>query len=100
MSKNKKVKYDKRKIALILEIIPIVSSIVSFVLVTSKYDSAIISWIISISFLFSILGFAFFLIGRKLVKDDKTIKILGVFDCISTLYVVVFYILAILSFGL
>ena len=91
---------NKRVIAIILESLPIVSAPLSYILVTSTKGSNFISWIISIAFFFAFFGFVFFFIGRKLDKKDKTIKILGYFDLVATLYVIVFYTIAIFSFGL
>ena len=83
-----------------MEIIPILSAAVSFPLILSAYDSALIQRVISITMLLAFLGFLFFIIGRKLAKEDKLVRILGVLDLLATVCVVVFYILAIFSFGL
>lgn len=89
-----------RRLAIILESIPLVSAPLSFFLVTSKSDSTFISWTITVAFFFAFFGFAFFLVLRRFFKGDKVIKILGILDCVATLYVIVFYALAIISFGL
>ena len=91
---------NKKKLAVILEIIPIVSAVASYLLVVSPLDSGLIRTIIGITFLLAFLGFAFFFVGRKLAKEEKIVRILGVFDWLATLSVIAFYILAIFLFSL
>ena len=91
---------NRKTAAVLMEIIPILSAAVSFPLILSAYDSALIQRVISITMLLAFLGFLFFIIGRKLAKEDKLVRILGVLDLLATVCVVVFYILAIFSFGL
>ena len=91
---------NRKTAAILVEIIPILSAAVSFPLILSAYDSALIQRVISITMLLAFLGFLFFIIGRKLAKEDKLVRILGVLDLLATVCVVVFYILAIFSFGL
>ena len=86
----------KKTIAIILEIIPIVSAIMSFILMRSTIN---IKWLTNITFLFAFFGFIFFIIARKIYKD-KIIKILGIFDILSTIYIFASYIVAIFVFGL
>ena len=90
---------NKKIIAIILEIIPILSAIISFILLLIPYGSTTISKIIPITFLFAFLGFIFFFVGRKLCKE-KIVKILGIIDLVSTVSIIVVYIIAIFSFGL
>lgn len=91
---------NKKKIAIALEIVPILSVLISFILIKIQYVSKITTWIVFITIVLAFLGFVFFLIGRKLYKGDKIVRILGTFDLLSTLYVVTLYIIAIFSFGL
>ncbi len=91
---------NKKTIAIIAELIPLVSAVVSYVLVVSSLDSKIIRQVISITFLLAFLGFVFFFIGRGLAKNDKAVRILGIFDWLATIYVIAIYIIAIFSFGL
>ena len=90
----------KKVIAIILEIIPIVSAIVSAVFILIPYGSDKLSVIIPLITLVAFLGFVFFFIAKKLCKKSKLVKVLGILDWISTLYVIVLYIIAIFSFGL
>ena len=90
----------KKTIAILLEILPIVSAPLAYLLVISDYNSPLIRAVIGITFLFAFLGFVFFLIGRKLAKDDKIVRILGIFDWLATLFIIAIYVIAIFNFGL
>ena len=91
---------NKKIIAIVLELIPVVSAVVSFYLFTTSKDSVLIRETLLVSFVFSLLGRAFFIVGRKLAGDDKTVRILGLLDLVASIYVIAFYVLAIISFGL
>ncbi len=91
---------NKKTIAIITEIIPMISAVTSYLLIISKFDSAIIRGVISVTMFFAFFGFAFFFIGRKLAKGSKAVRVLGVLDCITTLSVIGFYVVVILNFGL
>ena len=90
----------KKTIAILLEILPIVSAPLAYLLVISDYNSPLIRAVIGITFLIAFLGFVFFLIGRKLAKDDKIVRILGIFDWLATLFIIAIYVIAIFNFGL
>lgn len=90
---------NKKYIAIIIEIIPILSSIISLTLIKSIYDSSIVRSIIIATMTISFLGFVFFFIGRILAKNDKTVRILGILDWLSTIYVVALYTIVFLVFG-
>ena len=90
----------KRTVAIILELVPIISALISFIFIKISYDAELITWIIYLTTLLSFLGFIFFFIGRKLYKKDKTVRILGILDWLCTIYVIMLYILAIFAFGL
>ena len=85
---------NRKTAAVLMEIIPILSAAVSFPLILSAYDSAMIRRVISITMLLAFLGFLFFMIGRKLAKEDRLVRVLGVLDLLSTVCVVGFYNLA------
>lgn len=91
---------NKKIIAIILEIIPIASAVISFLLIMSDKFSGSTKTVISVTFILAFLGFAFSIIGKKMAREDKTVRFLGILDWLTTIYVVGFYILAILSFGL
>ena len=86
----------KKIIAIILELIPIISGIISYLFVFIFKTS---SYINAIPFLITFLGFIFFLVARK-IYNDRVIKILGILDIICTFLIIVFYILVIFIFGL
>ena len=90
----------RKTIAILLELIPVISAPISYLLVVSSPDAAPVRQIISITFLLAFLGFAFFFIGRRLAKGDRIVRILGIMDWLATIYVIAFYALAIFSFGL
>lgn len=90
----------KKTIAILLEALPIVSAPLAYLLVISDYNSPLIRAVIGITFLIAFLGFVFFLIGRKLAKDDKIVRILGIFDWLATLFIIAIYVIAIFNFGL
>lgn len=89
-----------KNIFIILKIIPVLSSLLSYILIHTNYTSLIVKYIVLLTFILSFFGFLFFFIGRKKYKDDKIIRILNVLDLLSTLYVIVLYIIAIFIFGL
>ena len=76
---------SKKTVAIIAEIIPLISAPLGYFLVVSKYDSAVTRWVIAIAFLLAFLGFVFFFIGRWLG--------------LATLFIVGFYALAIFVFA-
>ena len=88
---------DKRKAAIILELIPIVSALISLLLIVSPLDSGAVATIITITMLLASFGFVFFILGHVLVKGDKAVKILGIFDWLATAYVIGVYVLVFLA---
>ena len=91
---------SKKTVAVIAEIIPLVSAVVSYTLTVSSVDSGLVRLVIAITFLLAFLGFVFFFVGRMLAKEDKTVRILGIFDWLATIFVIAFYALAFLSIAL
>lgn len=91
---------NKKNIAITLELVPIISSILSLVLIVLKYNSSLIKTTITITILLSFFGFILFFVGRKLAKENKIVRILGIFDWLATIYVILLYLIAIFSFGL
>ena len=88
---------DMRKIAIILELIPIVSALVSLILIVMPLDSGASGTVIAITMLLASFGFVFFIFGRVLAKGDKLVKILGIFDWFATVYVICVYVLVFLA---
>lgn len=91
---------DKKKIAMIVEIVPIVSAVLNFILLSIPEESKLIRGIISITMFFAFFGFVFFFIGRSLGKGDKTVKILGILDIFATVSVIATYIIAFLALAM
>ena len=79
----------------LLELIPVLSAPASLLLLYSSVDTIPVRRLIAVTMIFSFLGFAFFLIGRRLSNGSKTVRILGILDLLATLYVVLFYTLVI-----
>ncbi len=91
---------DKKNAAIFVQLVPIISAIISFILIEISYDAELITWIIYITTILAFFGFVFFFIGRKLCKKDKVVQILGILDWLSTVYVILLYVFAIFAFGL
>jgi hypothetical protein len=91
---------NKKKVAIILEIIPIIAVVINFALIFLPINAGNISWLTSTTTILAFLGFVFFFIARALAKGEKTVKILGIFDWLATVGIIALYVLAIFSFGL
>lgn len=89
-----------KRIIVILKVIPVLSALLSYILIHTNYTSLIVKYIVLLTFILSFFGFLFFFIGRKKYKDDKIISILNVLDLLSTIYVIALYIIVIFIFGL
>ena len=90
----------KKVIAIILEIIPLISAVLSYTLVVFGPDSELIRTVIAVVFLLAFLGFVFFFIGRWLAKESKAVRILGIFDWLATVFIIGYYLFAFLSIAL
>lgn len=91
---------NKKIIAIIAELIPLISAITSYTLIVAGPNTSFIRGVITVTMILAFLGFVFCIIGRKLAKEEKVVRVLGVFDCITPLLVIGFYVVAIFSFGL
>ncbi|MBQ3292089.1 MAG: hypothetical protein IJH43_06920 [Mogibacterium sp.] len=91
---------SKKTIAIIIELIPIIAAVIALIILYGPVTLPGNAAITVVSFLLAILGFVFFFIGRKLAKDDKTVRVLGVLDCLATLSIIGVYVVAVLVFGL
>ena len=76
---------NRKTIAIITELIPVVSALVSIILILSDCDSEPIRRIILITTVLAFLGFAFFIVGRKLAREDRLVRILGLLDWLGAL---------------
>ena len=90
----------KKTIAIILEVIPLFSAVISFMLIKLNNNSELLKYAIMITMSLAFFGFIFFFVGKKLNKTDKIVQILGILDWLATVYVIVLYTIVIFSFGL
>jgi amino acid permease len=88
---------DKRTILILLKLIPVVSALLTYILILSSVQAGALT---TVTVLLAFFGFVFFFIGRKYAKKDNSLKILGRLDLLSTLAIVLLYALAAVSFGL
>ncbi len=91
---------NKKNMIIAAETVPIISAILSLIFLLLPNGSNLISRIMPAVTLVAFLGFIFFFVGRKFCKKNKIVKILGILDILSTVYVIVLYIMAVFSFGL
>ena len=89
---DKEMKVDKKKLAITLAVIPLASFVLGMIMIfTPLISSNVFAWIDSILLFLSFFGFLFGIIARKLVKGDKTVKVLSIFDIICTFLLILFY---------
>ena len=94
---NKRVEsLNKRTILTIVKLIPVVSAVLAYILILSSAQAGVLT---TAAVLLAFFGFVFFFIGRKEAKEDKTLKILGWLDLLSTVAVIVLYALAMAAFA-
>ena len=90
----------KKTIAVILELIPIVSAVLFYVLTVSHLNSDAVKTVISITCVLALLGFVFFFIGHRIAKGEAAVTVLGILDWLATVFVIAFYVIAVFNFGL
>lgn len=79
---------NKKTILIIIKLIPVVSAVLSFILIFSNAKAGSVT---TVSVILAFLGFVFFFIGRRSVREDRTLKILGVLDILATVSIIVMY---------
>ena len=84
----------KRTTAILIELVPVLSVISALLLLNRDTDSHFLRVVTAVNFIFAFFGFAAFFIGRRLAREDKTVKILGVLDWTATAIIVGIYALA------
>ena len=89
-----------RKIIVTIKLIPVISVILSYMLILGPFHSDFARGLSGVTVILAFLGFVFFFIGRSLAKEDKLIKILGILDILSTLAIIALYALAVISIAL
>ena len=95
-----KIEKNNKKLAVVLELIPLTAALITFILIKSQSHSELSRNVSAITMILAFSGFVFYLLGRKLAREEPAVRILGIFDLLSTAAVIGFYILAIFSFGL
>ena len=81
---------DRKTVLTIIKLIPVVSAVLAYILVFSPLQA---EGLTAIVVLLALFGFVFFFIGRKAAKEDKTLKILGWLDLLSTLSIIILYVI-------
>ena len=81
---------SKQTILTIIKLIPVVSAVLAYLLIFSSVQAAPLT---TIAVLLAAFGFVFFFVGRKSAKEDKTLKILGWLDLLSTLSIIILYVI-------
>ena len=87
---------NKKTVLTIIKLIPVVSAVLAFILVFSSLEAGALT---GIAVLLALLGFVFFFIGRKSAKEDKTLKILGILDLLSTVAIILMYVFVFIAFA-
>lgn len=85
---------------IVVEIIPIVCAIAFLVLMYSNIEFTLLKSVSTYTMGLAVLGAPIFFVTRKMAKEDKLMKILGILDLLSALAVIGFYVLVIIVFGL
>ena len=82
---------EKKTILTIVKLIPVVSAALAYILIFSSAQAGMLTTIVV---LLAFFGFVFFFIGRKAAKEDRTLKILGWLDLLSTVAIIALYVSA------
>ena len=87
---------EKKTILTIVKLIPVVSAVLAYILIFSSAQAGMLTTIVV---LLAFFGFVFFFIGRKAAKEDRTLKILGWLDLLSTVAIIALYVIAMAAFA-
>lgn len=82
---------EKKTILAIVKLIPVVSAALAYILIFSSVQAGTLT---TIAVLLGFFGFVFFFIGRKSAREDRTLKILGWLDLLSTVAIIALYVIA------
>lgn len=91
---------NKKTIVIIAKLIPVISAVVSYIMILGPVDASKIQGWTAVTVLLAFLGFVFFFIGRRFAREDRTVRILGILDILSTVAIIALYALAIVSIAL
>lgn len=89
----------KKTFAIIIELIPIVSVVFAYLNIFTDMEFASGKIVSGAAVILAFLGFVFFLVGRRLARDDKAVRILGILDLLATAAIVGLYALAFIAIG-
>ena len=87
---------NKKTVLTIVKLIPVISAVLSFILIFSPVKAGTLA---AATVTLALFGFVFFFIGRKSAKEDKTLKILGILDLLSTAAIIAMYVLVFIAFA-
>lgn len=90
---------NKKNVAVILELLPIISVVFLVIRSLIKVEAGPIMLVADICMITAFFGFVFFLLGRKLAKEEKIVRILGICDLLATIGVIAFYVLVFIAIG-
>lgn len=83
----------KRTSAIIFELLPIISAIIAYFTTFVIEKESILTLVISaIAIVVAFNGYIFYLLFRKMAKEDMLIKVLSFLDIASSLTIIIFYI--------
>ena len=91
---------DKKNIVITAKLIPVISAVLSYLLILGPFKAAWISKVTGVTVILAFLGVGFFFIGRRLAREDRMLKILGILDILSSISIIVLYALAFASVGM
>ena len=91
---------DKKNIVITAKLIPVISAVLSYLLILGPFRAAWISKVTGVTVILAFLGVVFFFIGRRMAKENKAVKILGILDILSTVSMIALYALAVISVAL
>ena len=91
---------NKRKLAIAIRLIPPISLIIAIVLLLIPPDTAVVRAVITVTMMCALFGFLFHLVSRKLCRDDKLVKTLGLLDIFSSVFILLMYVATAFMVGL
>ena len=91
---------DKKNIVITAKLIPVISAVLSYLLILGPFRAAWISKVTGVTVILAFLGVGFFFIGRRLAREDRMLRILGILDILSSISIIVLYALAFASVGM
>jgi len=81
----------RKFIAIIIELIPVVAAVTTYLLIFLPLGNASVKQITTVTMVITLLGFIFGIIGKKIESEDRTVRIFGILAWLSTISVFVFF---------